>query len=447
MRIFFFGNCQIQALHDVYRNLVAPLTGDTIAWQHSFAPLLPENEAAIAACEVLVTQSAHFEPQTDITHIETTARRIVVPVVGTPFLWPYSGSAHPDAARKYPKYNPYPAERSDGWMLRRLSQGASPEQAVADYLQLDIARAAHLERRMEMEMDNLRARERGSPYDASGLIAAHFRTEPLFRTPYHPTLRVARYMALTFLRQLGVPDAAYARVDQRMIDDLYLKYELPVHPGVASHFGLSWAGPDTRYRFYNEAYLTFAEFMHRFARCEAYPEVPAALAAVSRNEPGCRAQLEHALTLVPDSPWAHNAMGTVLLRENKPNEALPWLLRAKAAYPGMPSLHAQLCECLHALGRPQEGLVALRAEIALQPFNLRLYNFLVEGQEALGDFTGAAETLAQMIEIDPDRMDLPRRRAAVLRKVGKGGPGASSESRFHVTPLDQAGGSSPHPIT
>ena len=107
MRIFFFGNCQIKALHDVYTNFVLPLTGDTLAWSHSAAPLTPEHAAFIASADVVVVQAAHFEPKTDITRIETKARRMVVPVVGTPFLWPYSGMGHPDSMRKYGKYNPF----------------------------------------------------------------------------------------------------------------------------------------------------------------------------------------------------------------------------------------------------------------------------------------------------------------------------------------------------
>lgn len=427
MRIFFFGNCQLQSLFEAYRALVVPVTGDVVAWQHSFSPLAGTTPENIARADVLVTQIANFEPKTRIDHLPTNARRMVVPVVGAAFLWPYSGTPHPDALARHGSYNPYPSERSDGWLLKRLAEGVEPDAAVDEYLAIDIAKVAHLDRRYEMEMDSQRAREAGTPYAAADFIDSQFRAQKLFRTPYHPTLPMARFMFLAFLRALGVPDEAYARAEARMIDDYYLKFEMPVHPGIARHFGLQWADEKTRYAFYTESYLTFEAFMRRFVRCEAYPEVMQALTSVHKNTPDCRAKLEHALKLVPDSPWVHMAMGTLALRDGNPAEALPWLLRAREAYPRMVNLHAQLSECLHALGRKEEAMRFLRQELEVQPFNIRMYMYLSQAQKELKDFAGAAETMAQASAIEPHRLDLKRWHKQLLAK-------ASEQEQPHAKP-------------
>jgi len=426
MRIFFYGNCQAKSLHDAYVAHAVPLLGGVAGWAHSAAPLSPAHEAAIAAAEVVVVQAAQFTPRTDISAmIAPGARRIVVPVVGTPFLWPYCGTPHPESQARYGKYHPFTAEHADSWLLRRLRAGDGPEEAVRAYLAHDAARSAKVARRAEMELELLRERERGTGFAAADFVAGRMRGEKLFRTPYHMTLPMARFMALRFLDVLGVPDAVRARLEARMGDDYYIKSELPVHPTVAAAFGLAWAAPVTRYRFYMETLLTAAQFYARFAHCEAYPQVGQAHQAAIRGAADAAAQVDAAFALVPDSPWLCQARATLLLRAGNPGEALAWAQRARDSYPDLWMIQAQIADCLDALGRPAEAAAALRLEIARQPYSLRLYTALASRQERCGAFAEAAESLARAVDIEPGQADIEQWRARMVARAQQETPAAS----------------------
>ena len=80
-----------------------------------------------------------------------------------------------------------------------------------------------------------------------------------------------------------------------MTDSFYFKFGLPIHPSVARHFGLQWADAETRYRFHDEGYLTFAEFVQRYVQCRASTVVQEALVAAAQQRPDAGTLLEAAL--------------------------------------------------------------------------------------------------------------------------------------------------------
>lgn len=426
MRIFFYGNCQAKSLHDAYAAHILPVTGGVAGWAHSAAPLSPTHYEAIAAAEVVVLQAAPFMPREDITpRLRAGARVLHVPVAGNAFLWPYCGTPHPDSQTRYGKYHPFTAEHADSWLLKRLKRGGTAEQAVAEYMALDAHHSARVARRAEMEFENLRAREAGTGFAAADFIAANFQATKLFRTPYHMTLPMARFMALRFFEILGVPDAAMARARDRMLDDFYIKSELPVHPSIAAGQGLAWAQPGTRYRFYMETLLTDAAFYLRFARCEAYPEAGQAHQAAIRGAEGAQALVDDALAKVPDSPWLAQAQAMLCLRAGKAEEGLAWALKARAAYPELWMINAHIADCLDALGRAEEAEAALRAELARNPYIFRLHASLAARQEKRGAFAQAAETIEQALQLEPAQPELLGLRARLSSRAQQTVHGAS----------------------
>ena len=53
-RIVYWGNCQMQALHNLHRQFVAPTTGDILAWVNPWEAVSDKQLAEIAAADLVV---------------------------------------------------------------------------------------------------------------------------------------------------------------------------------------------------------------------------------------------------------------------------------------------------------------------------------------------------------------------------------------------------------
>lgn len=394
--VVFYGNCQMQVLAQAYEIFAAPHTGERVLYVNAGGA-----HPDIARAGIVIDQITPMGDQAPIAGVPAGARRLRVPVVEGAFLWPFSGERHPDSLRRYPGYHPFSRELGDAWLLRAMARGTAPDAAVAQYLALDIGRAAHLDRRREIALDLQRAREADTAYRFAPLIEKHVRTEPLFRTPYHLGSRLARHMLLTLLDAIGAPPAARQAAALYATTSLFGGSDLPVHPGVAAHFGLDWAGPGTRYAFWRETMLNFEEWAHRFVRCEAYPEMDRAVDAVTRSLPGAPALLAAALAQLPDSPWGLRALAVLHLRANRFAEALAAIERAVALHPDLAGAHATLHDCLLGLGRTEDAIDALREEIRRQPFRIPHRMRLARHLMARGRGEEARAVLASVLALQP----------------------------------------------
>ncbi|MEJ0047021.1 MAG: hypothetical protein WDN04_13595 [Rhodospirillales bacterium] len=74
----------------------------------------------------------------------------------------------------------------------------------------------------------------------------------MFRTRGHPNLRIFSLIATSLFRRMGV-DGARIEIGLRSLHEApFPPTELPVHPKIAEHFGLSYGGPATRYRYFSK---------------------------------------------------------------------------------------------------------------------------------------------------------------------------------------------------
>lgn len=372
MNIVLYGNCQLVALHHAYNCFVTPHTRDTLTLINPRAKLTPAEHQHFQQADLVIDQVTDHEWPAAFDVSTVSARRIRVPAVGTPFLWPWTGTPHPQSVERYAGYHPFRAEMNDTWILRAMKAGASPEQAVADYIALDAPAAGHVDRRYEIEMDRQRTRDAATGFNAAPIIEAHFRTEHLFLTPYHFGLRLGRYMAETTFEAVGVPSHCMDRMRRHMTTGFALPFELPVHPAIARHFNLTWAGEHTRYRFFQEGLLTFAQYVARVANCEAYPELADAIVAANRQAPGAaeqmQAQYERVANAPYPSPWAHRAMGVVRMNQNRLEEA-ERLLRAALAEHEDNAFWGSLAECLRRADRLPEAVDAMSREAARMAYH------------------------------------------------------------------------------
>lgn len=145
----------------------------------------------------------------------------------------------------------------------------------------------------------------------------------------------------------------------------------------------------------------------------------------------------------PDDFPAQLAKGRRLYEEGRSREALPYLERAKALYPGYAAPDAPevyLAE-IHASGGDEQRAIAELEELVAVAENAWLPNLrLAELREATGDLHGAAEALQRALEIDPFEPGGHERLAKLLEAVGAW-ERAIRERRALVAldPVDRAG--------
>jgi tetratricopeptide (TPR) repeat protein len=412
LSVVFFGNCQMAILSAAFARFAGAAMGARAHYVKSRRALLPVQCALIASADVVVEQVTLMDGVMAPPDVPAAARRVQIPVVDGSFLWPYSGTPHPESAARYPGYHPFRREMGDHWLVSRLAAGVAPERAAAEYRDLDIARSAHLDRRLEMALELQALRDAATPFSFAPSIERDFRAVPLFRTPYHLEAPLLRLMLLTLLAELGAPPAAADFVHSHMTRTLFMAHENALHPGVAAHFGLAWAGPGRRTCFWREALITFDQFVDRFSACQAFPEVGQAVDAVACGRPDAAACVEHALALVPDSPWALQAAATLAAKAGDHEAALALLERVLAELPGMAEARFEMGESLLALGHADAALAAFEQAVAEEPFVARRQMRLASLYQRRGEPERAAHARRIAAALRPDMMTERARAAA-----------------------------------
>lgn len=266
--VVFLGNCQMGTLAHLYSVVVGDLIEDKVTWIPTYEKADGELLAALRSGDVLVRQVLDFLPQ--VCDIDTGAAVFLFPHVAGSFLWPNAGRPHPRnmPAPMLDESGPYSAELGDSFLDRMIANGVSEQEAVIRYLDTDVATARRVDRLMELVLDRQRQRDSACGYNFCDFIATEFRDRRLFRSQNHPETELTLKMASALFTRMGVPDevlAAIRNVDPGM---LFPPTEAPLHPSVISHFGLTWADKNTRYRFFHEGRFTFAEYAARYMRYE-----------------------------------------------------------------------------------------------------------------------------------------------------------------------------------
>lgn len=436
-RVALIGNCQTQAMTNLYRKFVAGRTGEILAHVPSYEDLTADDRATIEQADLVVEQLFDMKPQADIAGIAQGTPRLFIPMVTAGFLWPFAGQAHPkNTDRPFLIGGPYGGEASDSYLNRLIAAGTDPEEAVEGYMELDVRKRTNLDRLYELIMDRQRSRDEAAGYRIADVIEQHFRIEQIFLSPYHPNLRVAVALATQFFQQMGADPQDIVRMQACTRVTPFPNGELPIHPSVAAHFGMDFVTPDRRYRFMNEGFFTFREYALRYMRYEWNDALEEGMSlARAGNLEAAHDRLTAAIARSPDSAAAHNSLSHVLVGQNRLEEGVFEIQRAIeiepdfAAYrahygvllrrlgrleeaegqlreavtadPAEPHNLILLAHLLQHRGRVGEGCALIRAAIELDPYSTRLFEELADFLEANGDLQGALAAQQQAEALEP----------------------------------------------
>jgi len=193
--------------------------------------------------------------------------KISIPQPGFTALWPFhcGDPRNADAERRRNRYGMLPFYAyGDTYVLRRLEEGVPPDEVVASYLAADLAAEVDLDNLLAGTLSMIERQDRSGTVKVADYIAGNFRSKMLFQTINHANNRLNLYMANKVLRLLEcrtVPETVLDTVSE------IIERPMPVHPGVARHFGMSYIDADTRYPVDEINNLTFAEFIRAYAYC------------------------------------------------------------------------------------------------------------------------------------------------------------------------------------
>ncbi|MDR3538211.1 MAG: WcbI family polysaccharide biosynthesis putative acetyltransferase [Acetobacteraceae bacterium] len=398
-RIVLIGDFQVHAMAGLFQRFVAIRTGDRLTYIPFHQRTEQPAQAAIRQADLLVEQVDTAPlPATD-----AACPRVPIPRVSAAFLWPFAGQPHPrNAPHPFLPPGPYGGEAGDRYLNALIADGVTPEDALDRTLSLDVARQVDLDGLLEATLTRQRARDAASGYRIADAIAHHFRREPIFRSPNHPNARIARLLAAQLFHRLGAQPAEIARMAQATTRSPFPREELPVHPAVARHFGLRWAGPARRYRLLNEGDFTFRDFVLRYMRYEWNAALEEGLVlSRSADLAAAEGRLTEGLARSPGSAEGHNALRSVLVRQGRLAEALAAGARAVAADPGFAAYRVELANVLRRAGRMEEAEGEYRAAVALDPANATAMALLAQVLVQQGRHEEAAAAVTDALEVEP----------------------------------------------
>jgi tetratricopeptide (TPR) repeat protein len=376
MQIVFLGNCQLLALHEIFKRCVAPyhdVTSDYIDANNTITPSAHETISRADIVAVQVADPPNIAPVT----IPAGATIHPVPLISGAFLWPYQGVEHP----LKPAYNhaygnpPYLAEYCDRFLAKLLIEGVSPQDALARYKAHDAAAAANVGRMKELTLERQRIVDQATGYDFATMIDTHLAEEQLFQSAFHFDIRIVRTLASELAGRMGFSRACSARIRDGLTKSPFVARWVPVHPSIARHFGLTWVREDTTYPFLWEGSFTFDEYVLRFMTARWSSALQEGVFDASQNRPGARAKLEQGLREAPNSAEGWHALSRIVEREGDLAEAITLQQRAVRCKPDADRL-LRLAHLLIAKGDQRRAARLLQQATQVDPMNVAAWSTL-----------------------------------------------------------------------
>ena len=128
----------------------------------------------------------------------------------------------------------------------------------------------------------------------------------------------------------------------------------------------------------------------------------------ARRDSEGEAVLRNALAAAPRDAAIRHALGLVLTRLKRPDEALAEFRKATEFDPGSSQSAYVYAVALHSGGRRDEAMMVLKAALAKHPGNREILSALFAFSRQAGDTTAALGYAEQLATITPDDPNLAR---------------------------------------
>jgi Flp pilus assembly protein TadD len=135
------------------------------------------------------------------------------------------------------------------------------------------------------------------------------------------------------------------------------------------------------------------------------------LANLRESTPGPEAVYRRQLQRSPDDVAVLTALGKELLRQKKPDDAVPVLEKALRLKPMYTDARTHLAVAQALLGKHQTALAELQRAVADNPDDALAWTNLGITLEVIGDRNKARDAYSEAIRLQPDSAEARRRRS------------------------------------
>ena len=146
-------------------------------------------------------------------------------------------------------------------------KGLSPAEILHVCLHGRLDAICNIEERINESRTYQKQKDGNAIISLENFIDAHWKEEQLFTTVNHPAPKLSLMVANAMLDRLhlpGLPDSVLDSEGDALDCDRQLHQ--PIHPGIGRRFALPFAGPERRYRIY-ENRLTFRQYALAYVDC------------------------------------------------------------------------------------------------------------------------------------------------------------------------------------
>ncbi len=409
-RIVFLGNCQVDTIYRAYRDDILPFCEEEARYIEAYQDITDDDRAFLLAADVIVAQQFDTRQKTNVEDFDVRAKIHRVPyLAATGIYWPYGGFGHPkdNDCKHIPRYSPYNCERGDLYLNWLMEKNIPPKECVKRYLNEDINKTAKLDRRLEMSLSAMKARDEPCGYGIADYIRENFQKELLFSTVGHFRRSLALFLINELFGRMDVEPRLIERLNKLYPGNPHGSNDItPIHPQVAEHFRLGFIAKTQSYRYSFEGRFTFAEYAARYVRYEFNDPL---IDAMLRNWDGKHAEaipyFEKALKISPRSDHGHLAFSQSLAALGRHDEALAEAREAAALLDNdpdeLPGALENLGNFLLRGGTPAEAEAATRRALTLAPHRPALYRLLAAALDRQGKPQEAEQTINDLATLDP----------------------------------------------
>ena len=328
-KIVFFGNCLAQFLADFY---VEHLSHDDDIKTVGAAMQSPEKTAALAQADIIVEQI--FDDGYDLRAEGASASslRVRFPTILGAYFWPFATEQHVHNAHHYfAPEGEWRSEWSDSYLNRKIRDGVPTEQALREYLALDMAKVASLDRLREIHLERQSERDAIAGIETRSTIEARFRWEQQFHDLTHPCRHLFAILAEGVYSKLGFSKSmiehALARMPEAPLSGGWSS--IPVHPRLIEHYKLEWVAPDQVYLDPYWGPMTFERWARRYMEHDWNSDIFEGIHLAGRgDDTAALPLLERGLVRSPKALHGLHAVAEIYRRADRLEEAENVLVRA-----------------------------------------------------------------------------------------------------------------------
>lgn len=218
----------------------------------------------IKKCSLFLLQRGHLQFPEFYSQLPSSCQVISFPLLSLKSLWPMNRNDprnKPEPEKGFP-FGRYPS--GDRLVIKLLNKGLTASQIFERYSSTDIREFIDFAKIQKKELMSWKELDEKCDLPLNWYVAENFTKERLFWTPRHPTLKLMQMQTDSILKALGMSCLSQGAISMLHKNDPLGRLHLPIHPDVIRYFNLKWVDKNTKYKFYEEGWLTFEEYLKKY---------------------------------------------------------------------------------------------------------------------------------------------------------------------------------------